>query len=183
MCEEFDSSWLLISEAVYHEGVEPPIRIICFPHCGGEAREYFAWTTHMARYAEMVCLSLPGRDLRAHEIAVSDCETFLCGVVDELLKYMDKPFAFWGHGGGVILAYAVIKELQQRGLVLPFKFFVSGSPPVFETEYLFEILHNGQVEDDLSLIEAVLDVDGQLPPFLLSVRRSYRNLLKEMKSL
>jgi medium-chain acyl-[acyl-carrier-protein] hydrolase len=50
-------------------------------------------------------------------------------LVPALLPHMDRPFAFFGHSMGSVVAYEVARDLVRRGAPTPEHLFVSGRRP------------------------------------------------------
>ncbi len=59
------------------------------------------------------------------EPAFTDCTALVDAFMPHLLPFVNKPFAFFGHSMGAIIAFEVARRLQQRGLK-PARLFVSG---------------------------------------------------------
>jgi amino acid adenylation domain-containing protein len=72
-----------------------------------------------------MALNLPGRGSRLSDPLITDMAELVPHVVDALRAYFDKPFAFFGHSVGAIVAYEVTRKLQQEQFPLPLHLFVS----------------------------------------------------------
>jgi surfactin synthase thioesterase subunit len=99
-------------------------RIFCFPYSGVGASMYAAWPLH-AGAAEICLVQPPGRENRLREPHYGDYDSLAEDLVEHLLPYLDRPFAFFGHCGGALPGYATSLRLMQGGLPLPSVLFVS----------------------------------------------------------
>ena len=72
-------------------------------------------------------LNLPGRGARANEPALTEMEAVLDLAQAELNTISDKPFAFFGHSAGAVMAFALASRLERAGggAKKPFALFLS----------------------------------------------------------
>ncbi|HSP26805.1 MAG TPA: alpha/beta fold hydrolase [Saliniramus sp.] len=106
--------------------------MLCFPHAGGAASAYHRWGNLLP--VEVLAVQLPGREGRLNERPMSDLNAVTRAVVDAmtsdpLVGDLDRPFTFFGHSMGSLLAYETILEMRRRGLPLPASLMVSGRAP------------------------------------------------------
>jgi medium-chain acyl-[acyl-carrier-protein] hydrolase len=106
-------------------GAESPAwRLFCFPYAGGGASKYRQWRSALPAKAELCAIQLPGREQRAGEPALRRMEDAVDALVHALAPYIDRPFVFFGHSMGAVIAYEVAKALylrfgrQPQGLVV-----------------------------------------------------------------
>ncbi len=99
-------------------------RIFCFPYAGVGASMYGGWPTH-AGPAEICLLQPPGRENRMREPHYGNYEALADELIEQLLPYLDRPFAFFGHCSGALPGYQTTLRLMQAGLPLPSNLFVS----------------------------------------------------------
>ncbi|MHC6529713.1 thioesterase II family protein [Vibrio proteolyticus] len=94
------------------EGLDSGIRLYTIHHAGGSHILYRPWVSLLPDWIELVALELPGRGMTFGE---PFCPTM--GKVIELLLneiQTDKPFAFFGHSMGGLVAYELTLLLQQQ---------------------------------------------------------------------
>jgi medium-chain acyl-[acyl-carrier-protein] hydrolase len=103
--------------------------LICFPHAGGAAAAYRLWPTGLPEELELLAVQLPGRANRLHERALSSIPELVDALVSALLPHLDRPFAFFGHSMGAVLAFEVAHALRKIGGPLPKHLVVSGRRP------------------------------------------------------
>lgn len=99
------------------------LRLFCFPFAGGSASAYRSWSTDLPREIEVYPVQLPGREARFTEPAFRRMAELAPVVTDALAPLLDRPFAFYGHSMGAILAFEVAHELRARGLAPPVALF------------------------------------------------------------
>src|ERR1044072_2672741 len=107
-------------------GVNPQARmnLVCFPYAGGGPQLFNNWQQSFPQL--QVCMvQYPGRGSRIDEPAFTNCTALVDAFMPHLLPFVNKPFAFFGHSMGAIIAFEVARRLQQRGLK-PARLFFSG---------------------------------------------------------
>jgi surfactin synthase thioesterase subunit len=70
-------------------------------------------------------IQLPGRENRFDEPAIDRVEWLVGQLMDGLTPYLDRPFAFFGHSMGALIAFELARRLDVIGLE-PVHFFASG---------------------------------------------------------
>jgi acyl-CoA synthetase (AMP-forming)/AMP-acid ligase II/surfactin synthase thioesterase subunit/acyl carrier protein len=103
----------------------PRMRLFCFHHAGGSAELFARWPERLPRDIEVRALQLPGRLSRAHEPACTDMEALLDALEAELVPLLDRPFAFFGHSLGGIVAFELTRRLRRAGHPLPSRLLLS----------------------------------------------------------
>lgn len=105
----------------------PPqrLRLICLPHAGGGASGYREWPSYLPDHVEVLPVQLPGRENRFLEPAIDSMELLVGRLLEELSGYLDRPFAFFGHSMGALLAFEMTRRLCPRGIE-PVHLFASG---------------------------------------------------------
>lgn len=95
------------------------LRLFCFPYAGAGASVYRLWHQDLPPAIEVQALQLPGRETRLHEAPLSRMSDVVAAIVQALQPLLDRPFAFFGHSMGALLASEVARTLQQRGAAQP----------------------------------------------------------------
>ena len=95
------------------------LRLFCFPYAGAGASVYRLWHTDLPRTVEVHALQLPGRETRLHEAPLTRMSDVVAGAVQALQPLLDRPFVFFGHSMGALLASEVARALQLRGAARP----------------------------------------------------------------
>jgi surfactin synthase thioesterase subunit len=135
------------------------LRLFCFPFAGGGASIFFPWRKALREAGVEVCpIQLPGREARFGEalsVSVGELVEGICGALEPL---SDRPFCFFGHSLGTVLAWETACELARRGLPLPRRLFMSGAVPPHR-----RAMENLHALPAAEFIEAVSTRYGGLP--------------------
>ncbi len=101
-------------------------RVFCFPYAGGSAAiVYRKWTFNLPEEFEVLPVELPGRGARLQESLKYDMDSLVDELIDSIKTGLDKPFLFFGHSMGALVAFELARKLQQMNLPLPEKLFLS----------------------------------------------------------
>lgn len=104
-------------------------RLFCFHYAGGSASLYRTWPTLLAEMQptlEVCAIQLPGRENRLREAPFTQMAPLIRSLLAVLRPELDRPFAFFGHSMGALVAYELAQALQNSGAPLPAHLFVSG---------------------------------------------------------
>ncbi|MFE5829857.1 thioesterase II family protein [Streptomyces sp. NPDC056508] len=156
--------WLL--SGPYRPGAP---RLYCFPHAGGNPVEYLRWA-ELLPAVEIHVLHLPGHGARHDEPDPGSVGDLVTALTDGLLAdtgFGDpRPYAFFGHSFGALIAYETTRALRDGGRRLPAELVVSAFPaphtplPAPDPDGL----------PDAELLHAVADRHGGIPPEVLDSR-------------
>ncbi len=102
------------------------VRLFCFPHGGGGAQAYRAWSDVLPDCIEVVAIQPPGRGTRLREPAITDMTAMVREAAEAIQAEIDGPYAIFGHSVGALIAFEVARELSARGLPDPIRVFLSG---------------------------------------------------------
>jgi len=102
------------------------LRLFCFPYAGGGASIYRQWSSGLPAQVEVNAIKLPGRESRFSDPAFDQLETLLDALGPVLEPYLDKPFAFFGHSMGAMIAFELTRRLREQRRPLPLHLFISG---------------------------------------------------------
>ncbi len=107
------------------ERPEARLRLFCFPYSGAAANVFRLWSKSLPASVELCPVQLPGRSTRMSEPAIQSATALVLAVVNGLYPELDKPFAFYGHSLGGLVAFEAARELRRRGGPSPVHLFVS----------------------------------------------------------
>lgn len=102
------------------------IRLFCFPYAGAGASIFRNWSKHLNEDIEVNAIQLPGRESRFKENRYVCLQPLVEDLLDILVPYLDKPYVFFGHSMGAIVAYYLSISLARQGNSTPDCLFVSG---------------------------------------------------------
>jgi surfactin synthase thioesterase subunit len=100
--------------------------LFCFCHAGGNAMVFRPWKQRLAPVIEVLPVQIPGRGGRSTEPLVTRMTALADMTAAALAGYIDRPFAFFGHSMGALLAFEVAHRLRDRRGIEPVHFFASG---------------------------------------------------------
>ena len=115
------TSWF----SCYTPRPDATLRLFGFPHGGGGPQAFREWSRQLPEHIELHALSLPGRGSRLHEPLMTSVDALMPELLRALPDFLDKPFVFFGHSMGAIIAFELTRRLQQEGYPLPLRLFVS----------------------------------------------------------
>jgi medium-chain acyl-[acyl-carrier-protein] hydrolase len=104
---------------------EAESRLFCVPHAGAGPSFFARWVTELSPAVDVCLVHLPGRETRLTERPVDDLPLIATRVAEAARPLLDRPFAFFGHSMGAVIAYEVVHQLPQQ----PHHLFVSASAP------------------------------------------------------
>jgi len=96
------------------------IRLFLFPYAGGGPTVFGKWLTEFDTHIEALIVHYPGRGARHNEAPINRINTLVEKLAQTIQPLLDKPFAFFGHSFGGLIAYELAKQIQPQAL------FISG---------------------------------------------------------
>ena len=106
-------------------GSQPALRLFMFPPAGADATLYRSWEQDMPSRVELCAIRLPGRGGRLGEPLLPDARRLAAAIADGIRDSLERPFVFFGHSMGALIAYETACRLQQLSLPLPEQLIVS----------------------------------------------------------
>lgn len=152
------------------------LRLFCLPHAGGGAGSYRDWVAGLAPGIEVLPVQLPGRETRFLERPFTAMAPLLAALDEALRPYLDKPFAFFGHSLGALVAFELIRRLQDAGFA-PVHLFVSG----YGAPHLPVKLPPMHHLDDSEFVTALQDL-GTMPTVVLKNKELLTLLLPLLRA-
>lgn len=157
------------------------VRLFCFPAAGGGTLAYRDWSRQLSSDVELRPVRLPGREMRINEARFQEALAAAGALASGLRPYLDRPFAFFGHSMGALLAFELARELRRRGGAMPFSLMVSGrrAPRIPLARDFFHTLPDSKFVDILRTYyaggtpEAVLQEEQLMALFLPTLRSDF----------
>lgn len=101
-------------------------RAFAFPCSGAGTMSYYQWAKYLdGSEMDFVGVQLPGRENRLREKPIADLPLLLESLVPAISPWLGKPFVFFGHSMGALIAFELCRALCRKGLPLPQRLFVS----------------------------------------------------------
>ena len=118
-------------------------RLFCFPYAGGGLVSFRAWAQQFDSNVEVVAVEAPGRGTRINEAAIGDLDAFVAGLLPEMVDWLDRPSAFFGHCLGGLTMFATLCALPQESMrFIKYAFACGVRPPHL-------LKRRGEFEDNL----------------------------------
>jgi medium-chain acyl-[acyl-carrier-protein] hydrolase len=102
------------------------LRLFCFPFAGGGAGAFRSWAGALAPDIAVCAVQLPGRETRFREPPFTRLAPLVDTLAGALLPAFDRPFAFFGHSLGALIAFELTRALRRRNVTLPTRLIVAG---------------------------------------------------------
>jgi medium-chain acyl-[acyl-carrier-protein] hydrolase len=131
--------------------LQAKLRLFCFPYAGGSSFSFRGWGDNLPDILELCPIELPGRGTQMKSPSLTQVKLIVEAIAPHLLPYLDKPFAFFGHSLGGIIAFETVRLLRREHGLNPVCLFVSGcrapqipskNPPIHnlpEPEFIDEL--------------------------------------------
>ncbi|MCA9938288.1 MAG: thioesterase [Anaerolineales bacterium] len=101
------------------------LRLFCFPYAGAGATVFREWSKYLPGDIEICAVQPPGRESRVREAPYTQVEPLVASLLETMPARLDKPFAFFGHSLGALVAFVLTRELRRKHNILPKHLFVS----------------------------------------------------------
>jgi len=102
------------------------MNLFCFPFAGGNKYSYNHFMPFAAEKIKIIPLELPGRGARMREPLITNMNEMVNDLYKIIVQDLSKPYAFYGHSMGAVLAYLTVKRIVNNNLIPPVYLFVSG---------------------------------------------------------
>ena len=135
---------------------DAPVRLFCLPYAGGGASIFRSWAARLPAGIQLCPIQLPEREERLREPAPTRVAAAVAQLTAALQRYLDRPYAIFGHSMGALLAFELAREFQRRGVRAPARLFLSAhrAPNLPRAGSLLHTL------DDPSLIAELRRIGG-----------------------
>ncbi|RKN38958.1 thioesterase II family protein [Streptomyces hoynatensis] len=140
----------------FHPAREGSLRLVCFPHAGGSATFFQPLSRRLSPGVEVLCVQYPGRQDRRAEPLFGDVRELAASIAEALVPWAGRPWAFFGHSMGAIVAFETARLLQGRPGVAPLVRLIASGRRAPGT-YRHETVHQ---RDDAGLIAELRRLNG-----------------------
>ena len=110
----------------WREKPNATIRLFCFPYAGGSTSTYRLWQRLLPEWIDVAPVQLPGRGERLSEPPFHRLSETVEALGRELMPYVHKPFAFFGHSMGALIVFELTRWLRRNHRTMPSHLFISG---------------------------------------------------------
>jgi medium-chain acyl-[acyl-carrier-protein] hydrolase len=122
MSPTITNSWFVC----LRRSVNPHLRLFLFPYAGSGPMIFRRWPDVLGSSIEAHFAQLPGRAMRHNEPLEPVIGPVIHGMISAVLPLLDRPYAFFGHSMGALIAFELCREIRRRGLPPPLRLFASG---------------------------------------------------------
>jgi medium-chain acyl-[acyl-carrier-protein] hydrolase len=103
-----------------------PLRLFCFPFAGVGPSVYRAWPAEIGPGIDVFGVAPPGREGRFVEPLITRLPALIDALYPAIRPFLDRPFAFFGHSLGSLVAFELTRRLRREEQPLPVRLFASG---------------------------------------------------------
>lgn len=167
------SSWFVCP----HPNPGAGARLFLFPYAGAGPAAFSRWSAELSKGMETWIAHYPGRGSRYNEPPVKRIITLAENFAQVIQPLFDKPFAFFGHSMGALVAFELARRLRKNGLPQPTTLFVSGcgAPHLPDPHPPIHAL------PDVEFLHALKQLNG-IPPALLLLPDAMELLLPALRA-
>jgi medium-chain acyl-[acyl-carrier-protein] hydrolase len=155
------------------------MRLFCLPYAGAGASAFRGLSREMPPEIEVTAIELPGRETRFRETPETDLSNVVTELVGALYPcQLDRPFAFFGHSLGAILAFELTRALLSKYGIQPSRLIVSArlAPQVKDPRPAIHLLPEPAFIETLRALggtrEEMLN-DPEMAPLLNVIRADF----------
>jgi len=154
-------------------------QVVCFHDAGGSASLYNNWDKLVDERIQVITVELPGRGQASSALPFSNINEAVSKVTDALIPVLDKPFMFFGHSMGGLIAFEVARELRQRKQQLPYKLIASSTPQLssYDKQALDPTVDDSVLEAKFPYLSETNTPDTELRQMLKKLLRDDLKLL------
>jgi medium-chain acyl-[acyl-carrier-protein] hydrolase len=102
------------------------MRLFCLPYAGGGASVFRTWKTAFPMTIQVCPIQLPGRENRLRERPFQHLSPLLTALAQEILFFLEKPFALFGYSMGALIAFELARYLRRISTIHLVHLFVAG---------------------------------------------------------
>lgn len=126
--------------------------LVMFPFGGGNTYSYRGLIEHLEKTYDIVCVELPGRNYFMSEPLVANIDRLVEFVLKTWISpcMQNRPYVFYGHSMGALIAYELTKEIVRRNMSAPSHVIASGrAAPSVARKRILHDLPSAQFWDEL----------------------------------
>ncbi|MDF2388848.1 hypothetical protein JMG10_45970, partial [Nostoc ellipsosporum NOK] len=153
------------------------LRLFCFHPWGSSASIFKNWSEELPPEIEVLPIQLPGRQKRLKEKPFTEFVTLIQVLGNFIHPYLNKPFAFYGHSMGALIAFELAYVVKQKYNINPQYLFLGGAQPPSDVSFLNRIK---SLSPDQSL-NYLLDI-SEIPEAIYNDKPLFEELIEIFKA-
>jgi medium-chain acyl-[acyl-carrier-protein] hydrolase len=140
-----------------YEKPDAESRLFFFPYAGGSPTVFTKWCAELPNRIEGIAVHYPGRGSRFNEPALTEMPRMVNELAYAIQPLLDKPFAFFGHSMGGLIAFELTLHLRAHRLPTPTHLFISacGAPHLPDPNPKIHLLPDDQFLIELEQLNGV----------------------------
>lgn len=132
------------------------VRLFLFPYAGGGPSVFGKWFAEFDMHLEAYAAHYPGRGSRYKDPPIKQIDILVKRLSHAIQPFLSKPFAFFGHSLGGLVAFELVRQLRQQNLSQPQILFISACGPPHLPDLNLSI-HN---LSDFEFLEKLKELNG-----------------------
>lgn len=156
-------------------------RLFCLPYAGGGASVYRSWGKSLGSSIEVCPIQLPGREARLFEPSFDDITPLIEATLKHLTPYLDKPYAFYGHSMGALLAFELTRAIERKpNLLRPERIFLGAHRAAHLPRHrkpMHELSHQeflAVLRDYGGFVDEIINNDEMMELLLPAIRADFK---------
>lgn len=131
-------------------------RLFIFPYAGGGPSAFTKWCKEFPDTIEVWIVHYPGRGSRYKEAPIKELTVLVESIHQAIQVLLNKPFAFFGHSIGGLIAFELTRSLRRLNLPRPTQLFVSAcaAPHIPNSNPLIHSF------SDIEFLKSLKDLNG-----------------------
>lgn len=138
------------------------IIIYGFPFAAGSQYSYNNFAKNTPEGINWKSMDYAGRGKRIFEKPIINIHNIVEDFLEKLIDKLEKPYVFYGHSMGSLVAYLLTVEIQKRNLPMPQHLFLSGRGGAC----IPEKFRNAENMTQEEIISEILVMDGKIEHLL-----------------
>ena len=154
-------------------------RSFFFPYAGGGPAAFNKWSAELPHELEGWIAHYPGRGSRHRELPIKDPAALVESLSEAIQPLLDRPFVFFGHSLGALVAFELARLLRRNDLPQPKILFISacGAPHLPDPHPAIHALPDSEFLEALQQFNGVpselLNLPDAMPLFLPILRADF----------
>ncbi|MBW4617158.1 MAG: acyltransferase domain-containing protein [Desmonostoc vinosum HA7617-LM4] len=167
------ASWV----AYYKPKPNSYLRLFCFHPWGSSASIFKKWSDELPLNIEVIPIQLPGRQQRLKEKPFTDFAALIQVLGDLIHPYLDKPFAFYGHSMGALIAFELAYIVKVKYNINPQYLFLGSAQAISDISFLKRIKNCSQNQILNYLVEI-----SEIPEAIYNDKSLFEELMEIFKA-